>query len=127
MVNGDIKKSPYVFVYGTLRQGESNERVMAQAGGLFLFPMRTYPTYTMYSLGYFPAVARKGHTEILGELWKVDTLKPLDYLEGHPTFYERKLDKFPNFRYPVWVYRMDNIEKPHTSVVESGIWHRKSS
>jgi gamma-glutamylcyclotransferase (GGCT)/AIG2-like uncharacterized protein YtfP len=78
-----------VFVYGTLRAGEGNHRLLAGAG--FVGLARTEPAFRMFDLGAYPAVAPGGSTEIEGEVYEVDDamLARLDRLEGHPTFYTR--------------------------------------
>ena len=78
-----------VFVYGTLRRGESNEHLLAGAAPRGL--AQTEPRYTLASLGPFPALLRGGATSVTGEIYAVDaeTLARLDRLEGHPRFYRR--------------------------------------
>ena len=83
-------KATRVFVYGTLRVGESNHRLLH--GYSPLATVRTAPAFELVSLGAFPAMVRGGRTAILGEVYEVhgDTLADLDRLEGHPDFYRRE-------------------------------------
>jgi gamma-glutamylcyclotransferase (GGCT)/AIG2-like uncharacterized protein YtfP len=78
-----------LFVYGTLREGQSRNNVFRDAD--YLGVKETKPYYTMYSLGSFPALTTIGNTEIVGEVYKVSdyTLEVCDMIEGHPTFYQR--------------------------------------
>jgi len=78
-----------VFVYGTLRAGESNHRVLQ--GAQLLDFTRSAPHFRLVNLGGFPAMVADGTTEIVGELYAVDSaiLARLDRLEGHPDFYRR--------------------------------------
>jgi len=79
-----------VFVYGTLRRGQSNHRLLASAK--FVGVGRTAAEYSMFSLGPFPGVVEGGTTSIVGEIYDVgdDTLAALDSLEGTPTMYSRE-------------------------------------
>jgi gamma-glutamylaminecyclotransferase len=78
-----------VFVYGTLLSGEGNHRNLD--GAKFLGEARTAALYTLVDLGYFPALLERGTTAVRGQVFLVDakTLARLDWLEGHPRFYER--------------------------------------
>lgn len=80
-----------VFVYGTLRRGCSNHGLIARSE--YLGEAVTDTGYSMLHLGGFPGVVKKGNYSIYGELYEVDeaTLRQLDRLEGHPSFYERRL------------------------------------
>lgn len=78
-----------VFIYGTLLQGYGNNRLLTESR--FLGPAITESRFTMLGLGGFPGIVADGETSIRGELYEVDdaTLRNLDRLEGHPSFYER--------------------------------------
>lgn len=95
-----------VFVYGTLRRGQGNHRLLADAE----FIADAYVTHThpgvraiMVSLGYFPGVVGVQETELTdiqqlaspvrGELYNVNTqtMRALDRLEGYPDFYNRRV------------------------------------
>ena len=81
----------YVFVYGTLKFGFSNYRLLwnSQCIGRGY----TIKKYDMYSSG-IPYVIEDGLeiTKIYGEVYlcNENTMRNLDMLEGHPTFYKRK-------------------------------------
>lgn len=79
-----------VFVYGTLRKGFSNSRLLSTAisKGEHLLSSK----HLMISLGAFPALIPSEEFHLTrGEVYEVDedTLSNLDRLEGHPDFYER--------------------------------------
>lgn len=89
-----------IFVYGTLRRGYGNNRLLE--GQTFLGEAYTRdPNFAMVSNGWFPYVIRQatdyyhdqpnaiGH--IWGELWEVDdeALARCDRLEGTPNHYQR--------------------------------------
>jgi len=79
-----------VFVYGTLLRGEPNHRLLE--GSRCLGIVRTEPRFTLLDLTYYPGLIRNGKTAVTGELYAVDlvTLRSLDRLEGHPSFYRRE-------------------------------------
>jgi gamma-glutamylaminecyclotransferase len=79
-----------IFVYGTLRPGQPNHRLLGRSEWLGTF--RTTPRFTLADLGAFPAMIDGGDTSVIGDLFAVDreTLRALDYLEGHPRFYRRQ-------------------------------------
>lgn len=80
----------HVFVYGTLRRGEGNHRLLVDAR--FVRETRTVPAFTLCDLGAYPALLEGGGTSVLGEVYEVTRaeLAALDRLEGHPTFYRRE-------------------------------------
>jgi gamma-glutamylaminecyclotransferase len=83
-----------VFVYGTLKSGHGNNRLLAQAECLGRAVLEL--PYKFVCLGGFPGLV---HTRdavypasaVGGEVWEVDefTFKRLDRLEGYPNFYDR--------------------------------------
>ncbi len=84
-----------VFVYGTLRTGESNHDLLATAAPAGL--ARTAPAFDLVSLGPFPGMVAGGRTAVTGELYDVDsaTLAALDRLEGHPRLPIRMTGRLP--------------------------------
>jgi gamma-glutamylcyclotransferase (GGCT)/AIG2-like uncharacterized protein YtfP len=84
-----------VFVYGSLKRGYWNNRLLATSR--FLAEAITVEdNFVMYD-GAFPYVATGGISKVKGELFEVDneeTLRNLDRLEGVPTHYIRKETKF---------------------------------
>lgn len=71
-------------VYGTLRKGYGNNRLLQDGSSEYVTTERTKPNYRMYDTGGFPAVV-PGKEEITIEIWKVkdeDTMMRLDRLEG---------------------------------------------
>lgn len=119
-----------VFVYGTLKKGYGNHRLLAQS--MFVGKAITEPNFTMLHLGGFPGIVQSGDTAIHGEVYRVSnaTLTQLDRLEGHPTFYERK---------PLMVTGMDGSPMdvqgyvlPLTwldgrNVIPTGVWGSRES
>lgn len=85
-----LDKDISVFVYGSLRKGLGNHSLLSSCGPGVL--CKTTKLYTMYSLGSFPAISQKESYPIIGEYYMVseDILSRLDFLEGHPNFYNRQ-------------------------------------
>ena len=82
-----------VFVYGTLRMGHPNHRVMQRAGGGFLGfeSIKGYKKIEPPYLGY-PFVIKTDNPEdtVEGEVYEVTDVEPLDTLEGYPTLYGKE-------------------------------------
>ena len=78
-----------VFVYGSLRRGQGNHKVIA--GAAYLGTARTVQEFTLYDLGPFPALVPDGRTAVMGEVYEVDEalLARLDRFEGCPGLYQR--------------------------------------
>jgi gamma-glutamylaminecyclotransferase len=79
-----------VFVYGTLKKGFSNHRLLA--GSEYLGTAQTVEKYAMYSTGTPIVLKEEAVSPIHGELYRVneETLVALDSLEGHPDWYRRE-------------------------------------
>lgn len=120
-----------VFVYGTLKSGHSNwSHYLDNDRCTHLGRCTVTGPYTMYSLGFFPAVAEvegAEDSEIVGEVFLVDqdVLDSLDILEGHPDWYKRKQVDTPWKK--AWMYVMpigetgiDNDD----AIIESGCWNQ---
>ena len=87
-----------VFVYGSLKKGHGNHRLLegAKSLGRCFIEGR----YRMLSLGGFPGLVQSDKLEsmkIVGEVYQIgeDQLRSLDFLEGHPKFYERQKVQTP--------------------------------
>ncbi len=77
----------YIFVYGTLRYGHERHNVLENArfvGYGFI------KGFKLYDLGPYPAIAKENGT-VYGEVYEIspETLKTIDWIEGHPTLYKR--------------------------------------
>jgi gamma-glutamylcyclotransferase (GGCT)/AIG2-like uncharacterized protein YtfP len=81
-----------VFVYGSLKKGLGNHRLLEKSK--YLGRCFVEGRYKMLNLGGFPGLVQSGQfaeTRIVGEVYQIteDTLRSLDWLEGHPRFYTR--------------------------------------
>lgn len=93
-----------IFVYGSLKKGFGNHSFLSDS--TFLGTTTTAEsTYSMLSLGAFPAVIPGGENAIQGELYEVDdsTLQDIDKLEGNGSFYERAQVSLSNGEV-AWMY-----------------------
>lgn len=113
-----------VFVYGTLRRGERNHRLVARS--VFVGDALTKPVFTLYDLGYCPALVAGGHQAITGEIYEVDeaTLAELDRLEGHPRVYQRSPIHLADDAL-VLAYLMPLSRVDGCAPIESGDWRTR--
>lgn len=109
-----------VFVYGTLKRGQSNHALLARQ--TFLGEARTGPGVTLYSLGEFPGMVRDPYDTagVVGEIWSVDAncLARLDEFEGVPEgLYERVrialLPPHQAIAAQAYLYALDVNGRPH--------------
>lgn len=86
-------KKHIVAVYGSLKKGFGNHRLLSDAK--YLGTGESGAKYEMLSFGSFPGLL-DGLNIIDVELYEVDdiVLSRLDALEGHPHFYRRDWDTF---------------------------------
>jgi gamma-glutamylcyclotransferase (GGCT)/AIG2-like uncharacterized protein YtfP len=108
-----------VFVYGTLKRGWGNHRILEESN--LLGECVTHPNFTMVHLGGFPGVLMGGETAISGEVYEVDelTMNRLDGLEGYPSFYNRL--EIPTDYGMAWMYYLSDRYSTHP-VIEDGVW-----
>lgn len=83
----------HVFVYGTLKQGHGNNRLLRTAA--FVGRGETVKPFQMRSTGGFPVVFDTNDGErasIAGEVYEVhdEHMHHMDQLEGHPDWYRRQ-------------------------------------
>ena len=101
-----------VFVYGTLKRGERNHRLLA--GQEFLGPAATAPRYRVADLGPYPGLVRddRNGLAVVGELFAVSEccLGELDDFEGMPDLFVREPIEIDG-RADVWAYYL-NVPVP---------------
>lgn len=135
----------HVFVYGTLKTGLGNHRVMQEAQGRSLGRARTIqPDFFLIDLGMYPAAVPAKPNQggvVQGELFELDekNLAILDGLEGFPNHYDRKeipieygqqvYDKETGeWHFPVctaWMYFINPagwLSGRNVDVCEEGVW-----
>lgn len=111
-----------VFVYGTLRRGESHAHFMQDAR--YLGTHVTEPRYTLCDFDEYPAAVSWGVTAIHGEVYEVDeaALRRLDEYEEFPRVYNRRLIHTPYGG--AWIYLM--LAPPAMAcVIGHGDWRRR--
>jgi len=109
-----------VFVYGTLKRGRSNHRLMR--GARLLGTHVTDPRFTLIDLGGYPGAVEGGETAVHGEVYRISTplLARLDRLEDVPVEYTRQPIASPWG--PAWMYLYGGRRRGR--VVPSGMWPR---
>jgi gamma-glutamylcyclotransferase (GGCT)/AIG2-like uncharacterized protein YtfP len=114
--------SQLVFVYGTLRSGEINSQLLAEAN--FCGTHRTSPRFRMLDLGDYPGVIEPGTSAITGEIYRVNPqqLRQLDQLEEYPQLYTRKQIATPWGLAWIYLYKGD---RGRYEVIASGDWIRR--
>jgi gamma-glutamylcyclotransferase (GGCT)/AIG2-like uncharacterized protein YtfP len=88
----DPKNGVLYAVYGTLRVGFGNNRLLNNEHCTYLGTEITAPKFHMVSLGGFPGVILNGKQSITIEVFRVnskDVEQRLDWLEGYPSFYQK--------------------------------------
>ena len=113
----------HVFVYGSLKQGYGNHRLLETSTFLGKYITRDTDFY-MISLHSFPGVLKMESGEgfsISGELYEVDdaTLKNLDILEGNGHFYKRELVEILSRSEKAWMYVL--MEAPYRSCTDEKV------
>lgn len=121
----------YVAVYGTLRQGLGNHRLINKD------PIceAVFSNKIMKSLGAFPFVQHTADSndKIVAEVYALtpEELADCDRLEGHPEWYERQVVAeiegslvHGTDKYPLWMYIMPEERYPDAPVVQGGDWRQ---
>lgn len=118
-------KKTLVAVYGTLRRGFGNHRLLQNAEYMGTF--NTEPIYTLHDLGGFPGLKNNGTTSVVMEVYSVNQQEAenVDRLEGyspnHPaTFYDKQPIETPWGTAGVYIY-VNNLDK--APLVESGDYY----
>lgn len=100
------------FVYGTLRRGFGNHRIMREVGGKFLGEAISVVAFPLViaDLPYLLDYPGEGF-RVVGEVYGIaDSAgwERLDQLEGHPDFYRRRRERFKwtagGGQVEAWVY-----------------------
>ncbi len=113
-----------VFVYGSLKQGYGNNRLLATA--TFVCKDQTVDErFDLRCWGSYPAVYKDSDgTAVIGELYEVSdgTMENLDCLEGYPSFYNREKVSLRS-GVEAWMYYIDaHHGEPEGSKCETGEW-----
>jgi gamma-glutamylcyclotransferase (GGCT)/AIG2-like uncharacterized protein YtfP len=117
---------PNVAVYGTLREGFSNHRLLETST---LLGADVLNGFEMYTAGGFPVIYPTNNDDsIVIEVYECsdETLNgPLDSLEGHPSWYRRQLVDTQFGK--AWVYVMQSQAYKRNNKILSGDWSDRNS
>ncbi len=95
-----------LFVYGTLKRGMRNHRLIADQE--FLGEAVSEPRYRMIDLGSYPGlvVDTQAGLAVQGELWAISDccLEELDDFEGVPTLFVRHSIAITGWGESMWAY-----------------------
>ncbi len=113
-----------VFVYGTLKRGYGNHRLLELGRARFLG--RDKIEGAMHNYGSFPAVTLGQPGTVHGEVYEVSaaTLERLDRLEGTPSFYQRTRVSMSTGE-NAWAYVMNPERVAGKRRVPSGHWEER--
>lgn len=120
---------PLYAVYGTLRNGWGNHRLLDNEHCTFLGTERTLPLFHMISLGGFPGVIPNGKQEITIEIYEVNSPeveRRLDQLEGYPRFYQKMVIETKWGPANIYILSEDYLKKDSYPIVKSGDWAEHS-
>lgn len=110
-----------LFVYGTLRMGDSRAFFLEDDNeSVFINTIKTAPKYKLVNLGSFPALVEGGSQSVVGELWEITDFvkKGLDTIEGVPYLYLDKEIELEDGTKAI-AYVMQDKGYP---IIESGDW-----
>lgn len=124
-----------VCVYGTLKKGYGNHRIITEEGGTYLRNHKIQG-FVMFDLGGFPCIVPSTHDSayVHVEMYAINrkALERMDQLEGHPNFYQRMIIETEHGRHFVYVYTPSSFRsmclfrKPLRWVMD-GEWLRPSN
>ncbi|MGF1681979.1 gamma-glutamylcyclotransferase family protein [Photobacterium minamisatsumaniensis] len=109
-----------VFVYGTLRKGESNHHLLVRE--TYIGRCQVNNGYRLYNLGDYPAIiSAEPSLPITGEVYEVsdDVMAELDRLEECPVLYLRALVKTEFGQAWIYIYTRPVERFP---VINHGDW-----
>lgn len=119
-----MERNILIAVYGTLRQGNGNHRLIEDA--YYKGTYTTEPIYNLYNLGGFPGLKEGGKAAVVMEVYAVnlEEARRVDGLEGYTpgeqaTFYDKIQIKTPWGQAGVYTY----VRQPNeSSLIKSGDW-----
>lgn len=98
-----------IAVYGTLRKGFGNHRLLVNAD--YIGEFKTPPVYNLHNLGGFPGLKNGGNTSVVMEVYAVNEEegRRVDALEGYtpgqtPYFYDKEMIETPFGEAGVYTY-----------------------
>lgn len=116
-------KAPLYAVYGTLRKGFGNHRLLNNDFCKLLGTEITAPEFKMVSLGGFPGLIPGGKQSVTIEVYEVNSKEveqSLDWLEGYPSFYQKMTINTQWGKANVYILSEEKYGR--LPIVESGDW-----
>lgn len=124
---GKIKKAKhYIFVYGTLKNGFSNNSYLINAKFIKTHTLDKSYKLSMYNNGWFPEVIFETDdrlvTKIHGEIYRVNAeeLHEIDYLEGVGVMYDRCEFMYNNKKCYIYIYINSESTKIYSTHIKNG-------
>lgn len=119
-----------IFVYGTLRRGESNDLSSWRAGSAVRFVGEATIGGELYDCGWYPGVKNPDNfgasdSVVHGEVFEImeeGVVDRLDDYEGYPSLYDRT-QVVTDGGHRVWVYVFLHDVDPE-KLIKSGDWTR---
>ncbi len=108
-----------VAVYGTLRRGQYNHRVLGSSA--IYLGTADISGFKMHNLGAFPGVVR-GEGRIVVELYEGADIKALDVLESEGSLYRRQTENIMGEDYYIYTLIPPAVRYPE---IKSGDWLNK--
>lgn len=112
-----------VAVYGSLRQGLGNHRLLESSELIGTYGVLL--PYTMLDLGSFPGIVHNKwkNNPLTVELYEVDddVMEDLDFLEGYPSFYNREQVMIEDKQALIY-FLANRSNYVRTATVASGDW-----
>lgn len=120
-----MEKTMLVAAYGTLRPNYGNSRLFQAAEAVHVGTGLTQEKHSMYASGIPFVVENGGTSQIEVDVFEIESSKigPIDRLEGHPGWYERRLTKVvmgDGSIVDAWLYFNDEAANGRYTLVESG-------
>jgi len=118
-----------VFVYGTLKKGHGNHRLLEKYEATFVCKAKTVPDYVLVHLGEFPGMIDRQNgmsdddCSIHGEVYDVNRegMKALDRLEGVDYgLYEKKIVRLIGGKTAIAYFFRRECKKP--AIITGGEW-----
>ncbi|MBX2986816.1 MAG: gamma-glutamylcyclotransferase [Bdellovibrionaceae bacterium] len=124
-----------LFVYGSLKRGHSNHDRMTRYGGVFLGSVETVEGYELRFLHRGMAgvatMTRAHSGTVIGELYRVPDIRPLNVFEGHPHYYRLEpiiIKNENNQTKKVWAYifqELTSLNARDSSLIVDGYYRER--
>jgi len=119
-----------VAVYGSLKRGYGNYHVMENAQGDFISEGVTKETFDMNGSGFPYIIKNPKGFPVKVEVFEVQDIQPLDWLEGNPTFYKREKQKIlfeDGVEIEAWIYIYQGSIEANEELLENNIYTWKET